>query len=302
MSTTNQLSAALPSDPAELGQTMPKADPEPPLIETVIRARTGWIAVNWAELIQSHELFYTLVQRDLMVRYKQSVLGVAWAVIQPVLQMIIYSIIFGRMTGTSLPDNLPYALFVYVGVVPWTFFANSTNGATLSLVNNQNLLTKIYFPRLYVPAATIGSFLVDMAIGFGLLAILMPIYQVWPSWNILVLPLVVLFTFAATVGVGLSLAAMTLLYRDIRFVVPFAVQLLIFLSGVIVPMDQLRWQYRYIAALNPMFGAISATRSSILGMPWDFAAVGISLLSAMALLIFGLFFFRKTERLIADIV
>jgi lipopolysaccharide transport system permease protein len=302
MSTTNHLNATLPAEPAEIGRPAPQADPDPSLIETVIRARSGWIAVNWAELIQSHELFYTLVQRDLMVRYKQSVLGVAWAVIQPVLQMIIYSIIFGRMTGITLPDGIPYSLFVYVGVVPWTFFANSTNGATLSLVNNQNLLTKIYFPRLYVPAATIGSFLVDMAIGFGLLAILMPLNHVWPTWNILALPLVVLFTFAATVGVGLSLAAMTLLYRDIRFVVPFAIQLMIFLSGVIVPMDQYSWKIRYVAALNPMFGAISATRSSVLGMPWDFVAVGISLLSASAILTFGLFFFRKTERLIADIV
>jgi len=271
-------------------------------METVIRARTGWIAINWAELIHSHELFYTLVQRDLMVRYKQSVLGVAWAVIQPLFQMIVFSLIFGRMAGIKLPIDMPFSLFCYIGLVPWTFFANSINGSALSLVSNQNLLTKIYFPRLYVPAATIGSFLVDMGIGLGLLVILMPIYQIWPSWQIIFLPLLIVFTFLATIGIGLFLAALTLLYRDIRFVIPFVLQLMIFVSGVIVPMDKYRWEIRYLAGLNPMYGVVGAFRSCILGVPWDLGPFIISVLSTLFFLVFGLFFFRKTERLIADIV
>ena len=127
---------------------------------------------------------------------------------------------------------MPYALFVYAALVPWTFFANAVTGASVSLLNNQNLLTKIYFPRLYVPAATIGGFLVNMAIGLGLFAILMPIYHFWPSWNLLALPLVIVLTFAATLGIGLTLAALTLLYRDLRFVIPFMLQIMIFVSGV----------------------------------------------------------------------
>jgi lipopolysaccharide transport system permease protein len=298
MSTTNQLNATLPPTPAGLGQASTAAQDGPDLVETVIRARPGWIAINWGELAQSHELFYTLMARDLMVRYKQSVLGVAWAVIQPVLTMIVFSVIFGRIVGGQ--TAVPYPLWAFAGLVPWTFFSNSATGASLSLLNQQNLLTKIYFPRLYVPAATIGSFLVDLAIGLSLFAILMPFYQVWPTWNLLALPFAILLAFAATLGIGLSLAAMTLLYRDLRFVIPFALQLLIFLSGVIVPLDA--WKWRYVAALNPVFGVIAAFRSSILGLPWDLGVLAISTFSTVAILTFGLFFFRKTERLIADIV
>jgi lipopolysaccharide transport system permease protein len=300
MSTTKHLKATLPAGSADFNIAAAGGDEGPAAVEIVIRARPGWIAVNWAELFQSHELFYTLVSRDLKVRYKQSVLGVAWAVIQPVLTMIVYTIIFGRFVGPS--TGVPYSIWAYAGLVPWTFFANSTNGAALSLLTQQNLLTKIYFPRLYVPAASIGSFLVDMAIGLSLFAILMPFYRVWPTWNLLALPLVIVLAFAATLGIGLSLAAMTLLYRDLRFVIPFAIQLLPFLSGVIVPMDGARPLIRYVAALNPVFGVVGAFRSSILGTPWDFGPLGVSMLSTAAILTFGLFFFRKTERLIADIV
>jgi lipopolysaccharide transport system permease protein len=294
------LKATLPPGPADGDIAAAAPEHGPASVETVIRARPGWIAVNWDELIQSHELFYTLVSRDLMVRYKQSVLGVAWAVIQPVLTMVVFSIIFGRFMG--IKTSVPYPVWAFAGLVPWTFFSNSATGASLSLLNQQNLLTKIYFPRLYVPAATVGGFLVDMAIGLSLFAFLMPYYQVWPTWNLLALPLVILLMFAATLGIGLTLAAMTLLYRDLRFVVPFVLQLLIYVSGVIVPMEGARWQIRYAAALNPIFGVVGAFRSSILGLPWDLVPLSISVLSTFAILAFGLFFFRKTERLIADIV
>jgi lipopolysaccharide transport system permease protein len=299
MSTTKQLNAGLSSNPADFVPPATDVDDGPASVETVIRARPGWIAINWDELIQSHELFYTLISRDLMVRYKQTVLGVAWAVIQPLFSMLVFTVVFGRMAGVK--TAVPYPLWAYAALVPWLFFSNSVSGASLSLLNNHNLLTKIYFPRLYVPAAAVGGFLVDMMIGLGLFAILMPIYHFWPTWSLLALPLVVLMTFAAALGIGLALAAITLLYRDLRFVVPFALQLMIYVSGVIVPLDDKSWQIRYAAALNPMYGVISASRSSILGMPWDLGPLAISILSTVALLIFGLFFFRKTERLIADI-
>jgi lipopolysaccharide transport system permease protein len=304
MSKTNQLNPILPSRTADLGHLTPETDSGLAEVETVIRARPGWISVNWAELVQSHELFYTLVQRDLMVRYKQSVLGVAWALIQPFLTMLVFTVIFGRVVGIKTdvgPNPVPYSLFLYVALVPWLFFSNAVTGASLSLLNNQNLLTKIYFPRLYVPAAAVGGFLVDMAIGLGLLALMMPFYHYGPSWSLLALPLVIVLTFAATLGIGLTLAAMTILYRDLRFVIPFVLQLMMFVSGVFVKMDGHRWPIRYAAALNPMFGIINAYRSSILGTPWDFGTLAVSTLSTVVLLTFGLFFFRKTERLIADI-
>jgi lipopolysaccharide transport system permease protein len=301
MSTTKPLNAISPPDSADFGHPTPKADPADDLVETVIQARPGWIGVNWQELIHSHELFYTLISRDLMVRYKQTVLGVAWAVIQPVLTMIVFTVIFGMLLKIKPPNNVPYALFAYAALVPWTFFANAVTGASLSLLNNQNLLTKIYFPRLYVPAAVVGGFLVDMAIGLGLFAFLMPFYHVWPSWNLLALPLVIVLTFAATLGVGLILAALTLLYRDLRFVVPFVLQILIYLSGVQMPMDSLPRWLQLAASLNPMYGIINAFRSSILGMNWDLGTLAVSILSTVGLLTFGLFFFRRTERLIADI-
>ena len=299
MSTTNHLSATLPPASADFDRPEPQAHTGPELIETVIRARPGWIAINWDELIQSHELFYTLVSRDLMVRYKQTVLGVAWAVIQPVLSMVVFTVIFGMLL--KIKTDVPYPLFSYAALVPWMFFANAVSGASLSLLTQQHLLTKIYFPRLYVPAAAIGGFLVDMAIGLGLFAILMPIYRFVPGWGLLALPLLVVLTFAATLGIGLTLAAVTLLYRDLRFVIPFALQIMIYVSGVQVPMDSLPRPIQLAAALNPMYGIIVAYRSSILGMPWDLGALAVSTLSTAAILAFGLFFFRRTERLIADI-
>ena len=301
MSTTKQLKASLSSGSANVGELTSDVATGPGSVETVIKSRPGWIAINWEELIHGHELFITLIQRDLMVRYKQTVLGVAWAVIQPVFSMVVFSIIFGRLVGVQ--TDAPYPLFVYAALVPWTFFSNSVSGASMSLVNNQNMLTKIYLPRLYVPAATIGGFLVDLAIGLCLFAILMPYYHYWPTWNLLALPLIVVLTFAATLGVGLAVAALTILYRDLRFVIPFVLQIMIYVSGVMVPMDAVTKNrpLQLAAALNPMFGIIGAYRSSILGSPWDFGTLTISTLATAGLLTFGLFFFRKTERLFADI-
>lgn len=302
MSTTDHLKATIYPGPTSLDTSDPGKESGAASFETVIRPRPGWIAVNWGELLQSHELFQTLILRDLKIRYKQTVLGVAWAVIQPVFTMIVFSIIFGRMVGITTGD-VPYPLFVFAALVPWTFYSNAVTGAGLSLLTHQNLLTKIYFPRLYVPAATVGGFLVDMAIGLALFVFLMPFYHYGPTWSLLALPLVILLAFAATLGIGLTLAAATILYRDLRFVIPFVLQIQMYLSGVIVPLDKLLPRhYQYAAALNPMYGIINAFRSSILGLSWDFGTLAVSLISTVALLGYGLFFFRKTERLIADIV
>jgi len=301
MSTTDHPKATIHPGPMDFDSLKTGDESGPGSYETVIRPRPGWIAVNWGELAHSHELFYTLILRDLKVRYKQTVLGVAWAVIQPVFTMIVFSVIFGRMVGIKTGD-VPYPLFVFAALVPWTFFSNAVSGAALSLLTHQNLLTKIYFPRLYVPAATVGGFLVDMGIGLTLLVFLMPFYHYAPGWGLLALPPVIALTFAATLGIGLALAAATILYRDLRFVIPFGLQILMYLSPVIFPWDKFPRPIQYVAALNPMFGIINAYRSSILGLDWDLGTLAVSMISTAGLLAFGLFFFRKTERLIADIV
>jgi lipopolysaccharide transport system permease protein len=276
-------------------------DSGPGSIVTVIRPRTGWIEVNWDELVQSHELFFTLIARDLKIRYKQTVLGVAWAVLQPLATMIVFSVIFGRMVGIDT-GTIPYPVFVLVGLVPWTFFSIALNNASLSLLQHQNLLTKIYFPRLYVPAAAVGSALVDMGIGMGLFLFIMPLYGQYPGWGILALPLMVLMVFAATLGLGLTMAAVTILYRDLRFVMPFAIQLAMYVSPVSYRIDRIPRPLQFVAALNPMYGVINGFRSSLLGDSWDLPTLAVSVLSTLAILTFGLFFFRKTERLISDIV
>jgi lipopolysaccharide transport system permease protein len=301
MSTTDSPPAESYLDPSVLPGRHGGGDgPDMSEIETVIRPTEGWIAVDWRELARSHELFYTLVSRDVMIRYKQTVLGVTWAVIQPLFQMAVFTVIFGRFVGVKTGE-IPYAMFVFAGLVPWTFFSNAVNAASLSLLTQQHLLTKIYFPRLFVPAATAGAYLVDMAISLALYGVMLPFFGIWPGWGILALPILVVQTFAATLAISLSLAAMTILYRDLRFVIPFGMQLLMYLSPVIYPLDVIPRPLQYVAALNPIFGIINAFRSSILGTPWEPAMLAISTASTVILLLFGTYFFRRTERHFADI-
>ncbi len=297
MSITQDLDAAPNMD-------SPRAVAAPPAglddFETVIRPGKGWIAINWRELAQSRELFDTLVMRDIKIRYKQTVLGVAWAVIQPLLQMVVFTLLFSRAPELK-PAGIPHALFLFAGLVPWTFFTNAVAGAGLSLINQQQLLTKIYFPRIFVPASTAGAFLVDLFIGLLLFAILLPIYGFAPSWAILTLPILVVLSFVAALGLGLTLAAATILFRDLRFVIPFVLQTLMFLSPVFYPLTILTRPQQLIASLNPMTGIITAYRWAILGMPLDPLILAISTATSLALLVFGLFFFRRTERLFADL-
>ena len=268
---------------------------------TVIRPRSGWIAIDWRELWDARELLYYLILRDVSVRYKQTVLGVAWAVLQPVVSMLIFTIIFGRLAKMPSGDQ-PYAIFVYAGLLPWMFFSNAVTAASQSLVNQQSLLTKIYLPRLFVPAAAVGGGLIDLAVSFVVFAGLMLFYRVAPGWGVLALPALVLLTVVAAMGVGLALAAVTVTYRDFRYVIPFMVQAWLYLSPVIYPVSMVPPQWQWLLALNPMAGIIDAFRASLLGQAWNFTTLGVSTLSACLLLVLGLFYFRKTERRFADVV
>jgi lipopolysaccharide transport system permease protein len=268
--------------------------------ELIIRPLSGWVAINWKEMWSHRELLMFLVWRDISVRYKQTVLGPAWAVLQPLMMMAIFSMIFGRFV--QIPsEGIPYPVFVFAGLIPWTLFSQGFSASALSLINQQHLLTKVYFPRLFVPIASAGVFLVDLMISLGLYALILPYYGVTPNWGGLVwLPALILLTFVATLGPGLTLAALTVFYRDFKHIVPFLVQILMYVSPVIYPGSIMGRKWQWILSLNPMFGIIGGYRSAILGRPWDFASLAISTVSAVSLFIFSVYYFRKTERRFAD--
>jgi lipopolysaccharide transport system permease protein len=282
------------------GEVPSRPEPTPHVRPLIIRPRSGWIAIDWRELWESRELLYFLILRDVKVRYKQTVLGVAWAVLQPLFTMIVFTIIFGRFA--KIPsDGLPYGLFVFAGLLPWTFFSNNINQASMSLLNQQSLLTKIYLPRLFIPASAIGSGLIDLMVSFLVFGALMIYYGVGVSPKVLILPLLVLLTAAASLGVGLALAALIVTYRDFRYVVPFLVQSWMYLSPVIYPVSIVPKRWQPLLALNPMAGIIDGFRSALLGLPWNTTTLIISSCSSLVLLIYGLFYFRKTERSFADV-
>ena len=267
--------------------------------ETIIRPRSGWIGIDWREMWSHRELLYFLIKRDISIRYKQTVLGVAWAVVQPLLMMAIFTLIFGRFARFD-SDGFPYAVFVFAGLIPWTLFSQGMSQSALSLVNQQQLLTKVYFPRLFIPIAAAAVFLVDLLISMSLYALILLYYGVTPSWTIAwIIPLTVL-TFIATLGFGVTLAALTVFYRDFKHIVPFLVQIMMFLTPVIYPMKYITPGTQLILSLNPTFGIVLAYRAAILGRGWNLPSLAISSAMALLLFAFALFYFRKTERWFAD--
>lgn len=288
-------------------ETAPVASPESQA-ELVIRPRRGWIAVDWRELWNHRELLYFLVWRDVKVRYKQAILGIAWAVLAPIMSVLVFSFIFGRrglQMNTSLPEGLQdkTSLFIFAGLIPWMFLSHGIGTGGLSLVNQQNLLSKIYMPRLFIPASTIGSGLVDMFIASAVFLVWMAGMGYTPSPMILLLPLLVLLTVLLSLGLAFVLSAATVTYRDLRFLIPFITQIGMWMSFVIVPhKTMMGGKWEYLMLLNPFFGVVDAFRSCIFHgwgwRPWHLLA---SVIWTLGILAFGLFYFRKTERRFADI-
>lgn len=268
---------------------------------TVIEPSAGLSLRGLGELARYSELFYFLAKRDIKVRYKQTVLGGLWALIQPAFAMIVFSVFFGRMARMP-SDGLPYPLFVYAGLLPWTYFASALAASGESLVTGASLITKVYFPRLIVPAAAAVSGLLDMCIASLLLGAMMLWYGFWPGPAALLFPFLALLAFLCAVGAGLWLSALNVRYRDIRYVIPFLIQLWLFASPVIYPSSLVPERYRLLMALNPMTGVIKAFRSCLLGSPADWASLGVSAAVILALLVSGLWYFRRVERTFADVV
>lgn len=270
-------------------------------VTTVIEPPRGWRSVDVKELWNYRELLWVLTERDIKVRYKQTALGFAWAIIQPVMMMIVFSIFFGHLAKMPA-DGLPYPIFVYAGLLPWTFFANAISASAGSLVGSANLISKVYFPRLVVPLSSAGSGLVDLAIAIVVLLGLMLWYGIGWSANLAVAPLLVAGTVFIALGVGVLLSALTVAYRDFRYVIPFLVQLWMFATPVVYPASLVPEQWRWLLFLNPMAGFIEGFRSAFLGLPFDWTAIGISFAVAVAVFAAGIAYFEKVERRFADII
>jgi lipopolysaccharide transport system permease protein len=272
------------------------------VITTVIQPSRGWSALNLRDLWKYRELLYFLTWRDIKVRYKQTVLGAFWAVLQPFLTMVVFSIFFGGLAKVP-SDGVPYPIFSYVALLPWQLFAYSLQNAGNSLVGSQSLITKVYFPRLVIPISAVLSGLVDFAIAFLLLIGMMVYYGIPLRWTILTLPLFVLFALATSLAAGLWLSALNVKYRDVRYVIPFLTQFWLFLTPVAYPSSMVPEAIRPFYGLNPMAGVVEGFRWALLGTTGGAGALMVvSVIVVLVLLIGGFYYFRRFERTFADIV
>jgi lipopolysaccharide transport system permease protein len=282
---------------------MPLSARTPPLPVTVIRPSRGWVPIDLGELWEYRELLYFLVWRDVKVRYKQTFLGAAWAILQPVATMVVFSLFFGRLAGVP-SDGVPYPVFSLAGLVPWTFFATGLVQSANSLVGSQNLLTKVYFPRLAIPIAAVLAGVVDFAIAFLVLLGIMLFYGIVPPpARVLWLAPLLLLAFTAALGVGLWLSALNVRYRDVRYILPFLVQLWLFATPIAYPSSLLAAPWRTLYGLNPMAGVVEGFRWALLGTataPGPLLAASAA--ASLAILVSGALYFRRMEKTFADLV
>ncbi len=268
---------------------------------TIIEPHTGWRMVDWRELRDYQDLFFFLIWRNIKVRYAQSAIGVGWAVLQPVASMVVFTVIFGRLVGVE-SDGAPYAVFAFVALVPWTYFANCLTEGSASMVANAGMISKIYFPRLIMPMAIIGARMVDFLIASVILALLLAVYRIAPNAGVVALPALILIMTLAAAGLGLWLTALAIQFRDINYGMSFGVQLLMYAAPVVYPASLIPDRYAYLYALNPMVGVIEGFRAALLGtraMPWDLIAIGA--LVATLLFFSGMLYFRRKEHVFADV-
>jgi lipopolysaccharide transport system permease protein len=268
----------------------------------VIRPTSGRFAPRLHELWDYRELIYFLIWRDMKVRYKQTAIGAGWAVIQPLMMMVVFTVFLGHLAGIK-SEGFPYPIFSFAALVPWTFFSQALGGATASLVGSANLISKVYFPRLILPVASAASFLIDLVIALGVLALMMVYYGIAPGWPVVLLPIFTAFALLTALAVGIWLTALNVRYRDIRYAVPFLIQLWLFASPVAYPATLVpqRWQTLY--GLNPMAGVIEGFRWALLGTKAPAAGLMVASAGVVAvLLVGGLWYFRRAERTFADVV
>jgi lipopolysaccharide transport system permease protein len=280
-------------------QPNPSSLPQEPVI--TIKPSKSWVAIDLGDLWAYRELLYLLTWRELKARYKQTVMGVAWVIMQPLMTTIIFTIFFSKLARIE-SDGIPYPIFAYAGLLPWSFFASSVTNSSSSLVANAPLITKVYFPRLILPAATIGARLVDFAVAFVLLIGMMIYYNVALTLNILMLfPLIALVTLLA-LGVGMWTAALNVRYRDVGVALPVALQLWMFASPILYPLSLVPEKYRSIYLLNPMVGITEGFRSALFGLEFNRRALVFSVAVMLVVLIYSAYVFRRMEKSFADLV
>jgi len=272
------------------------------LPRTVIQPSQGWIRLNLAELWHYRELLFFLIWRDIKVRYKQTALGAAWAILQPLFTMLVFTLFFGRLAKVP-SDGVPYPLFTYAALLPWQLFAYALTESSNSIVVNERLITKVYFPRLVIPLASVLAGLVDFGIAFTLLIGMMAWYHVTPSWAIVTLPLFVIFTLTTALSAGLWLSALNVQYRDVRYTLTFIVQFWLFASPVAYPSTLIPARWRPLYGLNPMAGVIEGFRWALLGKaPAPGPMLAVSVLVVGVVLVGGLCYYRRVETTFADVV
>jgi len=268
---------------------------------TVIKPPAGWELVDPKELQDYKDLFYFLVRRDIKVLYAQTILGFLWAILNPLIQIVIFSIIFGRIANIDT-DGIPYVLFSTVAIVPWTYMSEAMTYSSQSLVTEQHMLGKVYFPRIFFPLTPVASKLMDFSIALLLVMGVLIYYGVAPTWNLLLLPFFVVLMVMVPAGIGMWLSALAVRFRDVKFAMPFVIRMLIYTAPILYTASHIPETYRFIYSLNPIVAVVEGFRASLLGlpMPWEFILPGTC--AALLVLLTGAFYFRKMERVFADVV
>jgi len=300
MSASAETISTLP-DPADEPVDDLAAVSDEPTVVTIIKAHSGWRTIDFRELYQYRDLFRFLVWRNIKVLYAQSAIGIGWAVIQPLVSMIVFTIVFGKLAKLS-SDGIPYPVFSFAALVPWTYFSNSLTQSTNSLITNAGMISKVYFPRLVLPLSAVIAKLVDFSIAMLMLVALMAWFQIAPTLGVLALPLLIAIMMLSAAGLGMWLTALAIQYRDIKHAMTFVVQLMMYACPVVYPTSLIPQKYQLLYAINPMVGVIEGFRSALLGsrpMPWDLIAVGG--VTAIIVAFTGALYFRSKERLFADV-
>jgi lipopolysaccharide transport system permease protein len=274
---------------------------EPPKPLIAIEAGRGWAGLDLRDLWLHRDLFFFLIWRDVKVRYKQTVLGAAWAILQPFLTMVVFTLFFGRLAKVP-SDGIPYPIFAYAGLLPWTFFSNAITASSNSLVGNASLITKVYFPRMVIPAAAVGAGLVDLAIAALILVVMMAYYGFGLGWSALMLIPLVLLTALLALGVGMWMSGLNVKYRDVRYALPFCVQLWMYATPIIYPISFIPERWRWVLVLNPLTGIIDGYRSALFSRPVPWSELTVSTFLTLLFLVYAAYSFKRMERDFADVI
>ena len=268
---------------------------------TIIKPKSGWQLINFNELMQYRDLFYFMVWREIKVLYAQTILGFSWAILQPLIQIIIFTIVFGKVAEVS-SEGLPYFLFSSVAIIPWTYMSQAMTQSSQRLIQGQHMLGKVYFPRLIFPLTPVLARLIDFGISILILLVVVIYYRVMPTWNLIFLPLFIILMMAIPAGIGMWLSALAIRFRDVKHAMPFAIRMLIYTAPIVYSASSIPDTYRFIYSLNPIVAVIEGYRACLLGtpIPWLFILPG--LFTAIILLLGGAFYFRRMERVFVDVI